>query len=277
MPNYKIITCDLDDTLLSTDRTICTRNIDAIRAATELGVRFVCSSGRGYISFQHTLQQLGLYDLAGQYSISFNGSCITENKENRVLYLEGISTELADEIYRRGLKYDLCLHVYTRDKVFVYNINESEKEFLHNRQDYIEITDRDLSFLKGEQIIKVIYEHEGYDYLDPIQRTLEEEGLVRDCELSNSSGRYLEFNKRGVSKGAGLRRLAQILGVDMQDTLAIGDNVNDLSMIRAAGLGAGVANTFAGIRDEFDYISPATNDEGGVGEIIEKFVLGCPV
>ena len=99
---YKIITCDLDETLLSMDRSICRRNLDAIRAATEKGVKFVCASGRGYMSFQNTLKEVGLYDLADQYSISFNGGAITENKGNRLLHLEGISWELADALYRKG-------------------------------------------------------------------------------------------------------------------------------------------------------------------------------
>lgn len=269
---YKIITCDLDETLLSTDRSVCRRNVEAVRAAADRGVRFVCSSGRGYLSFQNTLRELGLYDLPDQYSISFNGSVITENRGNRVLHLEGISGELADALYRRGLDFGVCIHVYTQDTVYIYGINEDEKEFLNNRQTYVEIDAKDLSFLEGQQIIKVIYEHEdGYSYLNPLEREVED--LLDQCELSYSSNRYLEFNKKGVSKGAGLQRLAQILGVDIKDTIAIGDNVNDLSMIRAAGLGAAVANVFDGIRGECDYIAAADNDEGGVGEIIEKFVL----
>ena len=268
---YKIITCDLDETLLSMDRSICQRNLDAIRAATEKGIKFVCASGRGYMSFQNTLQQIGLYDLPDQYSISFNGGAITENRGNRVLHLEGISWELADSLYRKGREYDVCQHIYTQDTVYLYNSNEDEVNFLNHRQDFIEIYDEDLSFLKGQQIIKILYQHVGYDFLNPIEKEIEY--LTGDCEVSYSSGRYLEFNKKGVSKGNGLRRLAQILGVDMKDTIAIGDNVNDLSMIQAAGIGAGVGNVFEGMIDECDYVAKASNDEGGVGEIIEKYVL----
>ena len=268
---YKIITCDLDETLLSMDRSICRRNIEAIRAAKEKGIKFVCASGRGYMSFQNTLQEIGLYDLPDQYAISFNGGAITENKGNRLLHLEGISWELADALYRKGREYDVCQHIYTQDTVYLYNSNEDEVDFLNNRQDFIEIFDEDLSFLKGQQIIKILYQHVGYDFLNPIEKELEY--LTGDCEVSYSSGRYLEFNKKGVSKGNGLRRLAAILGVDMKDTIASGDNVNDLSMIQAAGIGAAVGNVFEGMIDECDYIAKAANDEGGVGEIIEKYVL----
>ena len=268
---YKIITCDLDETLLCMDRTISKRNIDAIHAAMEKGVKFVCASGRGYMSFQNTLQEIGLYDLADQYSISFNGIEITENRGNRVLFLEGISWELANALYVKGVEFGVCMHIYTQDTVYIYKLNEDERKFLENRMDYILVDDPDLTFLKGQQIIKVLYEHNGYDYLNKIEKEVAD--LTGECEVSYSSGRYLEFNKAGISKGAGLERLARILGVDMKDTLAIGDNVNDITMIRAAGLGAAVGNVYEGIRAECDYVAEATNDEGGVGEIIEKFVL----
>ena len=59
-------------------------------------------------------------------------------------------------------------------------------------------------------------------------------------DVSYSSNRYIEFNHKGVNKGAGLKKLADLLRIDIQDTIAIGDNYNDLSMIKDAGLGVGV-------------------------------------
>lgn len=270
-PSYRIIASDLDETLLSMDRSVCARNVEAVRAAAERGVKFVCCSGRGYMSFQGTLKELGLYDMPDQYSISFNGSAITENRGNRILYLESMPWETVNEFYVRGRRYDVCMHIYTQDTVYLYNINESEREFLNNRQEYIEIDEPDLTFLKEQPIVKILYEHEGYDFLNPLEEEVRD--LTANCEVSYSSGRYLEFNQKGVSKGAGLRRLAQMLGVDIRRTIAVGDNINDLSMLREAGLGAGVANVFEGIRQDCDYICEADNDHGGVGEVIEKFVL----
>lgn len=59
-------------------------------------------------------------------------------------------------------------------------------------------------------------------------------------DVSYSSNRYIEFNHQGVNKGQGLKKLADILGVDIKETIVIGDNFNDLSMIKVAGLGVGV-------------------------------------
>ena len=83
----------------------------------------------------------------------------------------------------------------------------------------------------------------------------------------------MEFNRKGVNKGAGLLRLAKILGVDQKDTIAIGDNFNDLAMIQAAGLGIGVANAVAGIRPDCKFITERDHNHDAISEVIEIFAL----
>lgn len=269
---YRLIACDLDETLLSLDRTIHPRNIAAIKEAVRRGVRFVPASGRGYMTIQGTLKELGLWNMADQYILSFNGGAITENAGNRVISSTSLPFETADALYRRGLNYDICMHVYTMEDVYVWHIDEDEIRFLEGRQEFIRIDDRkDLSFLRGKPVMKVLYEHPGYPYLETILPDVRD--LTGNCEISESSGRYLEFNLKGVSKGTGLKTLADHLGIPMEETMAIGDNVNDLSMIRAAGMGVGVGNAYPPIIPDCDYVCRATCDDGAVGEAIEKFVL----
>lgn len=105
---YKIIVCDLDETLLKYDRTIDPRNIEAIQRDRMLGVKFVPATGRGYTSVQGTLRELGLLQQENEYVISFNGEAIVENK---ILHFEGISFEKVSELFQRGLNYDVCIHI----------------------------------------------------------------------------------------------------------------------------------------------------------------------
>lgn len=268
---YKLVACDLDETLLCMDRTITDANKKAIHALKEKGIRFVPCSGRGYATIDVTLKELGLYDLADEYVISFNGGAITENHNHRLLFKQGISYEMADALYQRGLQYDVCIHVYTMEDVYVYNLVPSEKEFLHNRMDVIETDAKDLSFLKGQEIVKILYMNTDFSYLKKIEK--ETADLTGDADVSFSSNRYIEFNKKGVTKGAGLRKLAEILGIDLKDTVAIGDNFNDLAMIQAAGLGACVANAVPDLKPYCDAVAQHTNDESGVAEIISRYVL----
>ena len=269
---YRIVVSDLDETLLRTsDKRVSARDRAAIQAVRKLGVKFVPASGRGYRSIEKTLRELDLLDRADEYVVSFNGGAITENRGERLLHFAGLPFSLAEEFYRRGLSYDVCIHVYTKDTVYVYNFVEGERTFLLGRMEVEEIFHRSLDFLRGEEIVKVLYMNTDHAYLQQIARELED--ITGETDVSYSSNRYLEFNRKGVNKGAGLRRLAEILDVDMADTIAIGDNYNDLSMIRAAGIGVGVANTVEELKPECDYVTTATCDESAVAEVLDRFIL----
>src|SRR5699024_8551093 len=186
---YKLVACDLDETLLNSDNQVSTKNIEAIKRADALGVQFVLATGRGYATVQGTLEEIGLHDLEDEYVISFNGGAVTENKGNRLLHFEGISFEFASELYKRGLDYDVCIHVYTQEEVYVYNLVEEEREHLKTKMEVIEIDRKDIDFLKDEEIVKVLYMNTDRDYLEKITDDLK--GITQDSDVSYSSNRYL--------------------------------------------------------------------------------------
>lgn len=268
---YRLIACDLDETLFQSDRTISQENLEAIRALDKAGVKFVPATGRGYNSVRDTLRELGLADKEQEYVISYNGGAITENKGERLLHFQGISFDLAQELYRRGLGYHVCIHVYTKEMVYAYRLWQEEIDYLANRMEIREIFDENLDFLKGQDIVKLLYVNTDYSYLKQIENDLKD--ITGDIDVSYSSNRYIEFNSRGVNKGSGLLSLAAMLGIRPEETIAIGDNFNDLSMIRAAGLGVGVRNTVEDMKPFCDYITKASNDESAVAEVIRTFVL----
>ena len=131
---YKLIASDMDETLLNDNHQICQHNIDMILKAKEKGVKFVPATGRGFMSIQHDLKTLGLYDELGEYVISFNGGALTENKDNQILFFEGLSFEKTKEIFEFGLDCHVCQHIYTKDTVYVFNLSESEAQRIQNQK-----------------------------------------------------------------------------------------------------------------------------------------------
>ena len=87
---YKIIACDLDETLLRRDRKISEKDKQSIAKLKDLGVKFVPASGRNYVSIDAQLKELGTFDAENEYVISFNGGAITENKNHKLLHFDGI-------------------------------------------------------------------------------------------------------------------------------------------------------------------------------------------
>ena len=202
---YKVIASDMDETLLNDQHVICQRNIDLIRLAKEKGVKFVPATGRGFMSIQRDLKLLGLYDIPQEYVISFNGGALTEN--NQLLYFEGLSFEKTKEIFEFGLQQDVCQHIYTKDKVYVFNLSESEAKRIQEQQVECEImTENSMDFLKDEPISKILFQNTDVPYLMSLEPQMKSitEGM---CAVSYSSNRYMEFNKIGVDKGEGLNVL----------------------------------------------------------------------
>lgn len=272
MPTYKIIACDMDETLLSNDASICHRNIDTIKRAIACGVKFVPCTGRGFRSVEGVLQTLALSQQPNQYVIGFNGASITENAGSRSLYWDPIPFDIANAVYSKGFTYGMCMHIYTRDTVYIPNITPDEEAFLHGRMAYIPTAEKTLDFLRGkEEICKLIIMNTDEAVLQGIKDDLMP--LLGDITVNFSSNRYIEFMHKGVNKGAGLLALAKALGVAQEETMAIGDNINDIDMLQAAGLSVGVHNLNPVIRSYCDVVTDATNNEGAVAEAIERFIL----
>lgn len=271
MSTYRIIACDMDETLLSSDATICQRNIAAIKKASAAGVKFVPCTGRGYPSISGVLHVLGLFDQADQYVIGMNGANITENKHSRSLTWDCIPFDLANDIYTRLSSYGLCTHIYTQDSVYINAITPDEETFLHGRMGYIPTKENTLDFLRNQDIGKLIVMNKDDLVLSQIRKDLGP--LLHEIDVSYSSNRYMEFMHKGVTKGVGLHKLADILHIPIEETMAIGDNINDIEMLKAAGLAVGVANLNPAIRQYCDVITQADNNGGAVAEAIEKFIL----
>ncbi|MDO4536075.1 MAG: Cof-type HAD-IIB family hydrolase, partial [Clostridium perfringens] len=271
---YKLIACDMDETLLNSDHMICQRNIDAIkRAKEEFGVKFVPSTGRGYASLERDLKLLDLYDKEGEYVISFNGGALTENKNNKLLEFNGMTFSKMKEIFEFGLKQDVCIIIYTIDKLYVYNLSKSEKERIKNeKRECIIMKENSVDFLENEPISKILYQNIDMLYLRTLEPKMKRitEGF---CSVSYSSNRYIEFNSFGVDKGRGLKDLAKILNIDIKDTIAVGDNFNDMAMLKVAGLSVAANNAVSAVKDVCDYTTKADNNEGVVAELIEKFIF----
>lgn len=270
---YKVIASDMDETLLNDQHEICQRNIDLIQQAKAKGVKFVPATGRGFMSIQNDLKRLGLYDEEEEYVISFNGGALSENKKNRLLFFEGLSFAKTKEIFEFGLKCDVCQHIYTQDHVYVFHLSESEAQRIEKQKVVCTIMEEDsIDFLKDTPISKILYQNTDVPYLMSLEPQMQSI-VAGECAVSYSSNRYMEFNKIGVDKGQGLKHLAQILGVDISECIAIGDNYNDLSMLEVAGLSVAAANAVEDVKKACDVTTKADNNEGVIAEVIERFIL----
>ena len=270
---YKMILSDLDETLL-VNHHVPKVNQEAIFKAKEKGVKFVPATGRAFNMIGEILQEIDNYQKEDEYSICFNGGLIVENKDAKILYFQGLTFDLAKEMFEVGKNFDVCVMIFTLDCCYIFNADPDEVERKTVQKARFEVIDEyNMDFLKDDHIAKLLYEKRDMDYLKGIEKQIQSHVEGR-LAVSYSSYRYLEFNPIGVSKGAALKWLADYLHMDIQETIAIGDNYNDTSMIKAAGLGVCVSSATEDIQAMSDYVTKADYDQGAVAEVIEKFVEG---
>lgn len=264
----KLLALDLDETLLSNDKHVSKENIAALKKARENGIHTVIATGRPWFSFHETLEEIGTRHLKDEYSISLNGGAIVENENGKIIELDGLDYPTTNMLFQRALSdQNLCIHVNTTDTAYGWNLNDDERKFLKGRLEIIELKNPDLSAHQDEHFVKVLYGNTNINYL---QNILEEMNTISgDFDVSFSSSRYLEFNKKGVNKGSGLKKLSKILDIDISQTAAIGDHANDLEMIKTAGLGIAVANAIDELKEAAKYITTHDYDHHAVAEAVE--------
>jgi Cof subfamily protein (haloacid dehalogenase superfamily) len=96
---------------------------------------------------------------------------------------------------------------------------------------------------------------------------------AESCNYFYSNAFYLEIVPNGLSKGNAIRQLCSLLNIPIENTIAAGDAVNDLSMIDAAGIGVAMQNAAEDIKAHADYVTKNDNNHDGVCEIINLFLL----
>lgn len=265
---YKIIAIDLDETLLNDQKHVSTTDVSTISSLDDCKV--VIATGRGFVSVQENLKEMGLYDKENEYVISSNGGCITENKNNQILFVKKMAFDDVEFLFKLGLKYNFCIHIYTLETTYTYNIFENERKLLENAKFSTKnLESNDISFLRNQTITKVLFCDEDIEYLKKVRKEI---NLEDRFSISLSSQRYLEFNEKSINKGFGLKKLCEILNIDISETIGVGDNINDITLIKDAGLGIGVKNVVDEVKPYCDVILDVTNNEDPLTDMFNRYI-----
>ena len=253
---YKLLFTDLDGTVLNYGelRENVRRTVEKLK---KNGITVVVTTGRPYCTALPIARQLGLDD---GYLIVFNGSQIYHNGE--LVYNDKLSKERLEFIVKNGRRLNASQVVWSGDKLYVEQRNEQTLSYQERTPVECNFVD-DLTELDGAT--KVLWNNS------------EEEVAMFFNEMKNTEGvnvhpshpLFLEFVGLNCSKGIALKFVANKLGVDISETVAIGDSYNDVSMITAAGLGVAMGNAPDQVKASAKMVVGDVADDGFV-EMAEK-------
>ena len=269
---YRLVASDMDETFLNDRHRVPEVNKHALERMRELGVLFVPSSGRPYQSIVNTLAELDRSLLEGSYVISYNGGFINRFGDPEPLRSMTIDRPSVEVLYAWGVEHRKAMHVYTASgTAFTQFLPAEEREYLSCFSGIVELDDavHTLDFADSN-LVKIIFMD-----LDcaACHRIGDELSTLLDptkVSVTYSSSRYVEFVPAGMDKGAGLKHLAELLGIPIAETIGVGDSTNDLAMIQAAGLGVGVANVTDDVRPYCDIVLETTGAAGAFPELVER-------
>ena len=270
----KMIGLDLDGTLLTDRKELTPRTKNTLAEAIRQGVTVLVATGRPWMGVPEELR-----DFPGMcYALTSNGARVIDTATGKVLIehlLEPGPAKKALEICR---KYDTLQEIYFDGQGYAQADKIRQVERYHKNPNMWEYMRR--TRIPVEDIRELLErENRGVDKvqalfadMDERQKAWEEMAKERDLELVGSLKYNIEINAAGVNKGTGLVNLGRKLGIRREEIMACGDGDNDTVMLREVGFGVAMGNAEEQVKEAADYIT-LTNEEEGVAEAIERFVL----
>ncbi|GEO62932.1 Cof-type HAD-IIB family hydrolase [Companilactobacillus nantensis] len=268
---YKLIALDLDDTLLTSKKTISDYNKQTIKDALNKDIKVVLCSGRTHNAVIKFAKEL---DITGenQYMIT-NGGAIIENMDGKIIYQEMLS----NTFYRNFVDFvkEHQLHYNVVDNHG--NTYTSGEKWLHKYTIMQAFENANGLYLKDPddlpadfEIVKAIIngdESELDDISDIVHKRFDHDYFVVRTGVG-----FLEIFPQHVNKGTAIKELTKSLGIDLSEVIAMGDRDNDLPMLKIVGKGVAMENAVPEVKAAADFVT-SDNNHSGVGRAIEKFAL----
>ncbi|WP_251446844.1 HAD family hydrolase [Vermiculatibacterium agrestimuris] len=270
--SIKLIAMDMDGTLLDADHvTVPARNVAALRAAADRGVKLALASGRTWSLLTGAAEQLGVLD----YALVANGAAVRDIAAGKSIYQRPMpnaqALKIIDFLHAENIPFEVYCdgqnYVRAGDKLLVRENNiSSYTAFFESRTCFPEAL---APALAGRDVEKFNLFYVAREKRERVEAWVKATGPV---EISNGFELNMEFAAGGVSKGAALQALAAHLGLGAEEIMAFGDAGNDLEMLSWAGYSFAMENGTEEARAAARYLAPA-NVDAGVGQMVERYVL----
>ncbi len=252
---YKAIATDLDGTLLNDDKQISEVNRKAIDYAVSKGIIIIPCTGRavqGITRFE-VLRKLN------SLAVAYNGGMITSLKDGSTVYHCPLFKNDAEFIINTGLDFDTNICVWIDNRLFCNKINTHTLSY-SRISDVPPVKFDSFSNISDRIVTKVLW----YDEEQKIQNYLSHMSnkVSQQVTCCTSKPWFLEFFNSRTSKALALEKICGFYGISKNEIIAIGDELNDISMLKAAGLSVAVENAADDVKKAADIITASNNDDG---------------
>lgn len=244
---------------------------DAVTKLLDLGHKVVLCTGRSWYQSEPNYKDLGL----NSYSINSAGGHIhnPSNPEDPE-FIESIPNAIAKEILADEYVMERVTGWCADDVNDTYLIDTASGWFKEAAESYWNTRPFNGEFEFDTQCMVIFFERTPDEINEVVEYMREKWGDIVHTTNWATTGGYaggIELNPAKSNKGTALLKVAEVLGIDKENTIGIGDGENDLELIRMAEHGVCMSHGVDYIKQHANHVTEFDNNEGGVGHFLNKF------
>lgn len=267
---YKLISIDMDKTLLNDEHKISRKTLESIKEAKEKGCAVVLNTGRTFSEMALYLEELRFMEKF----ILCNGALFYEADKDKFTNLESVKNMVIYRVFDLSKEHCKEISLVVSSERYSYTDNiylggKGAKQHFDMCGDILDYVYDLKSVLSGKRIEKGVM-FGNPEILKMIQSEISRD-FPNDVNAVFSLDNALEIISKNTDKGIALEKVSRILGIRQSETIAIGDGINDFGMIKYAGLGVAMGNAKEEIKSISDFVTKS-NNEDGIAYAIEKFI-----
>lgn len=294
----KILFTDLDDTLLTKEKTVSEKTRKKIIELLARGNHFVLSSGRSINSVLTVLEKINIKDsdirhaydklnsnlpefnrendtVGGIYVAAYNGAVLYDCTDNKACMIQecGVPIATAQAIFDMALERGIHIQTYS-DTHIISSADDKELAYYTRTIEMDCLIETKLDKILSREPFKLIaIDLDNQERLRQLRTAIESSKIGKEVTCVFSNPRYLDIYHKKAGKGNALIALCNVLNVHVKNSIAVGDEENDRSMIEAAAIGVCMVNGNPTVKECANYITENDNNKDGVAEVIDRFIL----
>ncbi len=285
---YKLVAIDLDGTMLNKYGIITEKTKEIISKVQEKNVEVMIASGRAITSVKRFAKEIK----SKKYFISGNGAITYDVENNKILYENILKKQKALQIIKICEENSIYYNIYTENGIIAKNLNYNTLYYYKDNltkpdenRTHINLVEDIYNYIdeKDEKILKIMICDEHKSVFNAIVRRLKEISEIEVLEVSHMSRKiikqgteeialeyfYTEVSAKDVDKWNALEEVIKLMNISKEEVITIGDNANDVKMIKNAGLGIAMGESAPYVKKCADKIT-LNNDEDGVAVALKE-------
>lgn len=279
----RLVASDIDGTIIGETNQISSKNRKAIEDMKKSNIDFTICTGKPYAMVKNFCK-----DLKASYGIFGNGNQIIDLKTGQEIFRKTLSQEEVRACIKLAKEQNLHIHFYTETEVITQKLMYMDlRNFIlkdsvfHSDLKFKTVLDMESYIEKNKPIVfKLIISSPSS--LESVQNEINQKMNITIYRIAktkeykdkiiNKEYEYLDITPSKTNKSEALATLSKYLEVSSKEVMAIGDNLNDIDMIRNSGIGVAVANSYDAVKAVATYTTTNNVDNSGFAEAVYKYI-----